>query len=215
MSETRATSSEISLRQVANFEDTSGDIPPIPIGRVRPREVQLGDHTIQMCATSRNTSGGMSQKAWRRLWPGRCVTRERTRGLASSSSRRCRRTLTEADDSVQDGATVFDEREHISLHIAGDLSRLHKTGPLVKAPARAVVALDLDGQVFQAFCSEFRERCVEQLPPYTAPLPVRQDVDPGKLRRLRRSAHELRESDDIPARFGDEEARSLRHECAT
>ena len=102
--------------------------------------------------------------------------------------------------------------EHISQDIAGKLSRLRKTGPLVEATAGAVVALDLDGQACQALWREFREPCVEQLPPDAAPLPVRQDVDPRELHRLRRSAHELRESDDVAARFGNEEARSLRRE---
>src|SRR5262249_46082257 len=36
-----------------------------------------------------------------------------------------------------------------------------------------------------------------------------------ELHRIRRSAHELRKSDDLAARFGDEEARSLRRERAT
>jgi hypothetical protein len=67
----------------------------------------------------------------------------------------------------------------------------------------------------QALCREFRQPCVEQPHPDAAPLPVRQHVDSRELDRLRRSAHELRESDDIVTRFRDEEARSLRRERAT
>src|SRR4029453_1724482 len=115
----------------------------------------------------------------------------------------------------RDRATVFDQREHISLHVAADPSRLRKTGPLVEATAIAVVALDLDGQLFQALCREFPQSCVEQLPPDAAPLPARQHVDSRELHRFRRSAHELRESDDIATRFGDEETRSRRRERAT
>src|SRR5262249_54145615 len=48
-----------------------------------------------------------------------------------------------------------------------------------------------------------------------APLLVRQHVDARELNRLRRSAHELRKTDDITTRFGDEDARSLRRKCAT
>ena len=84
-------------------------------------------------------------------------------------------------NSVQERATIFDQREHIPLNVARNLSQLRKAGP----------------------------------PPDAAPLPVRQDVDPRELHRLRRSAHELRESDDLAARFGDEEARSLCRECVT
>ena len=64
--------------------------------------------------------------------------------------------------------------EGISLHVAGQLSRLRKSGPLVEATARTVVALDLHGQVFQAFCRECCERCLKQLSSDAAPLTIRQ-----------------------------------------
>jgi hypothetical protein len=55
-----------------------------------------------------------------------------------------------AQQSPEDQATVFDQRQHISLHVVGQLSRLREAGPLVEATAIAVVALDLDGQMVQA-----------------------------------------------------------------
>src|SRR5215472_5473757 len=114
-----------------------------------------------------------------------------------------------------DRATVFDQPESVSLHVAGDFSRLRKSGQLVEATALDVVVLDLDGQVFEPLCCEFRQPGGEQPPPDAAPLPVRQDVDPGELHRLCRPAHELCESNDIATRFGDEEARSLCRERVT
>jgi hypothetical protein len=57
----------------------------------------------------------------------------------------------------EDRAMVFDQREHISLHVLSEFSRRRKACSLVEKPAIAVVALDLDGQVFQAFSREFRQ----------------------------------------------------------
>src|SRR5262245_33253250 len=44
----------------------------------------------------------------------------------------------------QDRTTVFDQREHISLHVLAELSRLRKASPLEETPAIAVVPLHLD-----------------------------------------------------------------------
>src|SRR5262249_2510965 len=114
-----------------------------------------------------------------------------------------------------DRATVFDQREHITLHLVGELSRLGKAGPLEEATAIAVLALDLDGQVFQALSRELRQPCVEQQHPYATPRSVRQYVNSREPNRLGRPAHELCESDDIATRFGDEETRSPSLERAT
>src|SRR5262245_2750958 len=78
-----------------------------------------------------------------------------------------------------------------------------------------VVALDLDGQVFQALLREFRQPGVEQPNPDAAPLPVWQHVDSSELRRFRRAAHKLRKSNYCAIRFGDEKAGSRRRERAT
>src|SRR5215475_672027 len=114
-----------------------------------------------------------------------------------------------------DREPVFDQREGISLHVAGQVSRLREAGALVEAAATMVVALDLDRQLFQAFAGEFREPGVEQPHADATALPIREYIDPGELRRIRRSPHELGESDDLALRFGDEEAGSRRPERPT
>src|SRR5262245_49555162 len=115
----------------------------------------------------------------------------------------------------QDRAPVFDQRELISLHVPGQVSRLRKAGALVEPTAIPVVALDLDRQLFHALASEFREPGVEQLPADPSALPIRQYIDSCELCRVRRSPHELGEPDDLALRFGDEEARSRRPERPT
>src|SRR5215475_10916320 len=92
-----------------------------------------------------------------------------------------------------DRAPVFDQREGISLHVAGQISRLREACALVEAAAIAVVALDLDRQLSQAFAGEFREPGVEQPHADATALPIREYIDPGELRRVRRSPHELGE----------------------
>src|SRR5262249_48319174 len=108
----------------------------------------------------------------------------RSRSIACSTARPPSRTRTHRLDR----ATVFDQREHIPLHLVGELSRLGKAGPLVEATAIAVLALDLDCQVFQALSRELRQPCVEQQHPDAAPLSVRQYVDSRELDRLGRPA---------------------------
>jgi hypothetical protein len=56
---------------------------------------------------------------------------------------------------------VFNQSEHISLHVLGELSQLCKADPLIEAPTIVVVTLDLDGHLFQAFFREFRQACVQ------------------------------------------------------
>jgi hypothetical protein len=66
-----------------------------------------------------------------------------------------------AQQSPENRATVFDQREPKTLHVVGQLPQLRETDPLVEAPTIAVVTLDLDGHLFQAFFREFRQACVE------------------------------------------------------
>src|SRR5262245_5623672 len=90
-----------------------------------------------------------------------------------------------AQQSPEDRATVFDQRENKTLHVVAQLSRIREAGSLVEATTIAVVTVDLNGHLFQAFFREFCQACVEQPHPDAAPLPVRQYVDSRELHRLR------------------------------
>src|SRR5215470_7416676 len=109
---------------------------------------------------------------------------------------------------------VFDEVERESAYVLGVLPRLTKARALVEAPADAVVSLDRHCQTLETLFRTFCQSGLEQPRPDPAALPRRQHVNSSELRRLRRSAYELREPDDITTRFGYEKTRSRRRERA-